>query len=616
MKIFRTLLSGRAVIAPSLVAVLLAFSSQPSVAASDSNIWNDWIASIKATPGYKVTQGYSSTGDCTTMLEVFKSCGINNPAGGYVAIEPPVDNEFVDPCYNSEHRCTPKPNGTGDGGTNIISHLATVDGAQVGPVNAFYRIGENQALVTVINLPPQVAFFSSQTYVYSRPTNNYNYNTGCRPKVKSPDPCRVLVVGSVGNAINNASIFKQSGLSMTLDRSGGAVAIITTADNDLYNRLSSMFSAAGGDTRQLFPEPLTTVSAGSKSATIHTGLDLGATYQTATADELLGLIRYTIPNDTDPGHTNLPAFQDWLNNVSSNIKVYRVSAPAAGQPFPPIAIAIKHYTTDETPYKKELAELADDVKLWVTSISPAGSVISNGAMKTSEKVEPFTAQNAGQPYTHNVGPVCIHDRRTCSADTQDTDAYRYIVLPGMSHTAVILGMNSAHPQLNNATYISVGAYITRLMFSPGNALSATNSNPGAAGFESGTLAGSATDFVGQLERAGMITPSATLQAALPYMFVAIQTLDCAAGATPPASAVNFCSADYTSKLDGSQFNSSDSIMMIRRAYLRPSDPRYPDDTNGANPDYLLPPQVVYYDVRKTAQQARQSFKPSGALKFR
>jgi hypothetical protein len=575
-------------------------------------VWNDWISSVAATAGYTATQGTSSAGGCSTLLEVFKSCGINNPAGGYVAIEPPVDNEFVDPCYNSENRCIPRRNGNGDGGTNIISHLASVDGVQVGPVNAFYRIGENQAIVTVINLPPQVAYFGSQTYVYSRPTSAYGKK--CFPKIKSPDPCRVLVVGSVANAINNASIFKQAGLPMTIGRSSGTVAIITTADNDLYTKLSSMFAAAGGDTRRLFAEPLTTVSAGTKAATIHTGLDVGATYQTATADELLSLIRYTIPNDTDPGHTNLPAFQDWLNNVSSNIKVYRVSAPASGQTFPPTSIAIKHYTTDETPYKEALSELTNDAKLWVASISPGGSVVSSREMTTSEKVEPSDTPNAGQPYTHNVGPVCIHDGRTCSADTQDTDAYRYIVLPGMSHTAVILGVNSAHPHLNNATYISIGAYITRYMFSPGNALSATN--PAATGFDSGTLAGSAVDFVGQLEHAGMVTPSAALNAALPYLFVAIQTLDCAAGTAPPPSAVDFCNANYTSKLDGSQFDSTESIMMIRRAYLRPSDPAYPDDTNGADPDYLLSPRVVYFNIDQTARQTRQSLNLSKASKSR
>jgi hypothetical protein len=588
----------------SVIGVSLAFlfwmTAPPALAdAAGSNVWSRWITTIKAMPGYTVTQGSASTGNCAIMLTVFKSCGINNPAGGYIAVEPPVDNEFVDPCYNSENRCTPQPNG-GDGGTNSISHLATVNGTQVGPVNAFYRIDKNQALVTVINLPPQLAYFGFQTYLYSRATSDYGKN--CFPKMKSPDPCRILVVGSVSNAINNASIFKQTGLPLALGHSSGAVAIITTADTDLYNQLAAMFASAGGDTRQLFPEPLTTVWAGTKSATVHTGLDTGATYRTAAADELLSLIRYTIPNNTDPDHVNLAAFNEWLNDVSSNVQVYRVGAPAGGQPFPAVAIAAKHYTTDETVYKKALSELVSDAKLWVASISPAGSVISVRKMTTSEKVEPSDAPNTGQPYTHNVGPVCIHDGRTCSADTQDTDAYRYVVLPGMSHTAVIVGVNSAHPFLNNATYISVGAYITRYLFSPGNALSATN--PSAAGFDSGTLAGSAADFVGQMETAGMIAPSATLKAALPYLFVAIQTLDCAV--SPPASAVDFCNALYTSKLDGTQFDPSESIMMIRRAYLRPFDPAHPNDTNGANPDYLLTPEVIYFNEQKSKQNAQHA----------
>lgn len=537
-----------------VIAVLGMLATPSARCATQAPVWEQWIADLRS-QGFAVTQGVATLHDCATYVAVFGNCSGNNPSGGYYDILPPIDDTYVDPCYNPAHDCS----GRTPSSYSVTATLA--DGSQA-RVNQFYRLGASDALVVIVNLPPNAAYFGYQSYVYSRPNSAYALAGCTTPSFSFPDPCRVPVRGSVGNSINNVSIQKQSGLSL---RTGGTVAFITTANPALYSRLASEFQHVGGTSSLLFVEPLAQkIVAGSYTAAVNAGTAVAA-------DELNTLLRYTIPQ-------NPTAVTAWESSLPANVQVFRIrNASLSAQRYAQTVLAARHYSTDESGYGAAVSELTSDLQRWLQTMTTARVGIA--PMTSYVRISKTTGLPLSTVGLNFVGPYCIAQGNDCLRDTQDTDSYRgRTIANSLDHTAAIVGVDST--QTGNATYIGVG--VTDYSILEGVA-SLSQVNAQVTGFNSGTLKGSAADLVATLVASGAIPPpSATLSAALPKLFVALATRGC-----PSAAAAFYCPKTYTMQIADSQLPSADAVQLTRRSYV------HPGDANGANPEYLYPTQVVY-----------------------
>lgn len=510
-----------------------------------ATVWTDWISNLQS-QGYTVTQGSANKRTCDDFIAVFKDCSGDNPEGLYVDIQIPVDNEYVDSCYNTEHDCD---------GPNIFNKTVTLPDGNQTTVNQFYRLSNMQAVVVIVKLPPNAAYFGYQNYVLTRALSNYGKECAVEPPNNTPNPCRALVRSSIGNAINHLSILQQSGITLG---SGRRIAFITTSNKALYDSLANSFAQAGGRKNLLFLEPLgATITAGKFSTSIVSGLD-------ADSDELNALMRYTLPQDSNAGDT-------WMQAIAENIQVFRIEKlDGSMTPFPTVKVAPKNYTPGESNYQAALDELVSSLQTWLQSTkrSIVNKTIMNAAAIYS---------SSGQPLKGSVGPICLQQATDCRRSTDDTDSYRFTSIGQLKETAIIAGIDST--QTGNANYISLG--INRAdIFSGVYAVSQTN--PETTGFLSGTLRGSASDFVAELAAMGVMPKlSSELTAALPKLYVAIVTRDCSEGSTR-----FFCAKNYKVQIDSADIPVDTSILLTVRSYI------HPGDLNGANPKYLLSPVVL------------------------
>lgn len=482
---------------------------------SSDTTWNSWVSSL-SDDGYTVTAGAAriqTSADCDQFVAMFGSCWGNNPAAPYVLIEPPVNDSYVDPTYAEPFSET------------------TDDGTAV---NLFWRLAPTDALVTVIDLPPQAAYFGYQSYLFTREASAYDNLVDTNT---SPDDSRLELFASVGNAINQSVIEQQSGL----DFGGGTITIISTGNQALAEALQDDAQSTDGlDSTQLIVEPL------GDNLSIGTGED---------ADDLLTLIRYALPEDDS-------AADDWRDAIASHVHVYRVSDSGGNVERYAQPTLTEKDGTDESDYADALDELQRLVQL---GLSSRQDVATASEFVTSS----FTV---GDDSYGLVGPDCIDNGADCLGDTQDTDAYRVAKAGKLSGSqiAVSIGVNAT--QTGNATYVSLGAYDSDTMT---GVASASQTNEDAAGFSSGELNGSAEELLSDL---GVLDQASDdLKAKLDELYAVAWSRDCDQGVSP-------CETISTDDVP-----EDSSIAIAQRAYLRPGD------TVGADPDKLLAPRLISAD---------------------
>ncbi len=199
-------------------------------------------------PGYEVLRGYFkllSDVDCPVSYEVMNTCYGNNPAAPYVIpIVPPWPNhpgpgEFVDEAM-----------------TNALGFTAA-------GYNGSYRLDPHEALVILAQMPPPAAYFSVQTYLFTRAgelkTDSLQYKAieyyfpyliptffTAVPHEPAETP-RVELISDLSDA-NNSVVIKKSSHSVweqlryfivtpnpAMDAAvRAAFAKIGVADNDIY----------------------------------------------------------------------------------------------------------------------------------------------------------------------------------------------------------------------------------------------------------------------------------------------------------------------------------------------------------------------------------------------
>ena len=474
--------------------------------------WQSWAESL-GTRDYNVTQGslyMVDNAECVKLIEVFGTCFANNPAAPYLIPQLPVEQTYLDPYYAYEF------NATGPNGDNT---------------NMFFRLGKNDALMTIVNLPPKAAYMGYQTYMFSRDTSNYDTYMKA-----TPNPERAEVFGSLGNDINNVVVEEGANIAW----SGNAVVYITTANQSLADALVADATSAGLQSQVIFTEPVgDNTILGKQSA----------------ADDFVTLIRYAMPEDD-------AAADQWKASRDDNILVYRVSKntlPFTAFPTPEYTQKI---TVDESDYNASLVELTTLLETHLQTTT--GLPVESKKMLTSE-TDMETGELAGL-----VGQECIEEGSICLADNQDTDAYRFgfVGLLRNNQPVIVTGVN--HTLNDAATYISLGVY-SMIGFYGIDSIS--QSNVDVTGFDKGNLTDSAEAVLrayGLYEKA-----SQRLKDQLSMFYTAVVSRTC------EASLGNYCVEVNTTELPLLH-----PLGITQRAYVKPGS------TSGANPNALLSPYVI------------------------
>lgn len=471
--------------------------------------------------GYSSSQGntYLMTNEeCPLYISIFNSCFDQNPAAPYIIPQVPTEQSYVDPFY-AEQLTTIGPNGL--------------------PTNIIYRLGDNDALVTIVSYPPKAAYLGYQSYVFTSESSNYPIKVPLQ--IVSPDPARYELFASIGNDINNVIVQNQNGVPW-----GGNVEVyITTSNQALANALIANATAQHINPNSIFIEPV--------GSNVRTG-------NGSSADDLVTLIRYAVPeSDSDAS--------SWISGLSSNVLVYKVSNPD---------IAVSRYgvnqytarigTTNEQALQSQLSDLAALLQTYLAT-AQGGTVAVNSTI-------PSSADNASFiPSFGFVGSVCLEKGTVCLGDNQDSSTYANLSLKmlGSSETAFIVGVN--HNQLNNADYISNA--ISNAATSAGVA-SSSQTNPDSVGFNKGVLTGSAQAVLDQLS----ITIPPSLAPALPYLYVTFVARDCSNPTIAAAST-------YCINLMGDSLIPADGpILITERSYIRPGT------TTGGNVNIMTYPLIV------------------------
>jgi len=474
--------------------------------------WQSWVESL-STRQYNVTQGgiyMVDNAECTKFISVFGTCFGNNPAAPYLIPQLPVEQTYLDPYYAYEFNAT-GPNGD--------------------KTNMFFRLGKNDALITIVNLPPKAAYMGYQTYVFSREISNYDTYMKT-----TPDPDRAEIFGSLGNDINNVVIEDDANIAW----SGNAVVYITTANQALADALVADATSLGLQSHLIFTEPVgDNTILGKESA----------------ADDFVTVMRYAMPEDDE-------AADLWKASKDDNILVYRVSKST----LPFTAFSTPEYThkitVDESDYNASLVELTTLLATQLQTIT--GLPVVSKEMLTSE-TDMDTGELAGL-----VGQECIDEGSICLADNQDTDAYRFgfVGLLRNNRPVIVTGVN--HTLNDAATYISLGVY-NMIGFYGIDSIS--QSNVDMTGFDKGNLTGSAEAVLrayGLYENA-----SQRLKDQLPMLYTAVVSRTC------EVSLGNYCVEINTTEVPLLY-----PLAITQRAYVKPGS------TSGANPNALLSPYVI------------------------
>lgn len=424
--------------------------------------------------GYTVTAGNTGTfQSCAPYVAAFGTCFGDNPSSPYIFVQPPVTS------------------------TNYLPTYAQAPPFQVGNTSQLYQLAADEAIVTIITLPPISAYFSLQTYMVERSAAYYTASppmgSTCVGGTRYPDQksgpytetadCNFVMFGFFANAVNNAD-FINSGLpewntwSPAVGTQAGSpststtVAVITTGNSTLATKLQAAFVAAGANagtngTGQIFVEPMPAATCPSGSlACVNTcvGNVAAGGMQTQPCDLFATLIRETLP-EYSPNATAWEALG--LPANYPNILVYRVELASRFEPGTLITPTAVHNSingqgcnTNETLAGSEPTGCAGSVNFDADLQTVAQKLISD--LGTLAGVTYSMPQANGSIVG---GPGCIVNGTNCAGGSEDNDSYRTLYMTSLEDqvpTFVVGLLHSASPAdfttptpLENARYTSV-----------------------------------------------------------------------------------------------------------------------------------------------------------------
>jgi hypothetical protein len=550
------------------------------------------ISYLQNTDGDTVAQGVAVPfGGCSAYVAAFGSCFGNNVTTPYYVLDVPL------------------------GGISLPSYLSGFHPPGNNSVNTLYELHVNEALITIITLPPLAAYFSQESYMVERdprwfdPTDypsGYTSGTGCTagttfltgtaPNIMTHNEtgdCGYDVFGFINNGINNPLVNQQAGFSFsgTPSCTGRcAVAIVTTPNAGLYAHIVSVFGATlGYNTNLLFEEGMAT-SANAASSLLY--IDPATQYtppqSTYNPDIFATVLRYSIAQD---GGGAGSASLTWQNAVGSNVLIFRVTDPSRG------AAAIATPTITARAVGADLATLTSLIEGWMqANVSPS-----------------YTMATASSPPA-TQGFSCLTTATACAGLSPDTDAYRSyppgngvvnlvnglpIIGVGVLHSASPSDTTSATPA-NNAAY--TGFSIADNKLNAGGTgenvgiADQTQTNLLATGFSSKPkLIGSAAKILSDM---GITPPTQTFANDLPNLYVVVFNQTSSSPCVIPGSFPlgSPCNQFYTANISGAKLPSADPIKITERGYLYPpasvSAPASSAMQIGSDPNYLLSPNIL------------------------
>jgi len=265
--------------------------------------------------GFETTRGYFyqfTVTDCQYPIAIMGNCFANNPVAPYINYAVPAwPEEFVDPT------------------------LVNLFGPTPPGYNSIFRFDPREAVIILAQLPPPAAYFGMQTYQFTREgTINtsdpiYLWLGLISPLIQkmffdyAPDPSRLRILASIGNANNNVVVERQSGASFGQER-----YFITTPDQFMARTMTQYLHDAGvTDTSQIFVEPV--------SSAMTTGLG-------KSAYDFLFLMRFAMPQnktDADTWRTNLPMIV---------LRVRDKNTSRAPEPYPDLPLTLGMQSTRHT----------------------------------------------------------------------------------------------------------------------------------------------------------------------------------------------------------------------------------------------------------------------------
>jgi hypothetical protein len=426
---YRAVISRRRSLALMLMASIPLWGNAARAQNAAETPFVDWITGLSSSQ-YTVTQGTATNFSCTLtgiFVTYLGSCFGNNSATPYTLVNappPPSPATYGLPSY-------------------ITSHFGNPTSSPVG--YDFYQLANNEAIVTIITLPPQAAYYSFQSYMFERQDlSNYGgtapSGTSCTPNSAyttdsithslSAD-CKYQEFGFFGNAINNADVLSQTegvltgggGLEFNSDPSSPteAIAIITTPNEQVYTDLYNSFNPATGlSTKLLFLDPMPAGSPGMGENPI---LNVG----TGTSNDIFAsIIRFTQPLNGTDGNT-------WSTNPTGNVYVYRVldnNAPSDGTDlYTSSSLLTQTENTNEvsgvsTPPSCPTIGSNPSTQSYLCDIKELGTYLWEYIGSPTNYSIGVTAPLAAFPGSAGAnGITCISEGTNCAGGTQDTAAY-------------------------------------------------------------------------------------------------------------------------------------------------------------------------------------------------
>ena len=355
--------------------------------------------------GFETMRGYFyqfTIADCQYPIAIMGNCFGNNPVAPYINYAVPAwPEEFVDPT------------------------LVNLFGLTLPGFNSVFRFDPREAVIILAQLPPPAAYFGMQTYQFTREgtinTSDPIYLwLGAFPQMQkfffdyAPDPSRLRILASIGNANNNVVVERQSGASFGQER-----YFITTPDQFMAKTMTRYLHDAGvTDTSRIFVEPV--------SSAMKTGLG-------KSGYDFLFLMRFAMPQnktDADTWRTNLPMIV---------LRVRDKNTSRAPEPYPGPALDTR-VAVDETYLQADLNNLSTALK-------------NHWNQPAATRLMTFD----GQSTIDLVGPDCEVRGMNCQADAQDT-TYIGSQQGGLDNQEVYAVMGSMATLTGNATYVNVSVY--------------------------------------------------------------------------------------------------------------------------------------------------------------
>ena len=468
------------------------------------------VASALAKRGFEVAQGgFTLWGidGCPASYELMGTCYFNNPTAPYnFATLPAWPGEFTDPASE------------GAFGMNAAVPGPTAEGS-----GAPYRLDPNEAILIFGELPPQAAYFSLQSYQftregsYSTDNDTYKYlgDTGIFFQQIPGNPDRIGSWDSISNSTNNVVIERQSGSSWDQTR-----YFVISPDRYMDKQVRQVLHRLSVDGKDIFSEAI--------PSNVKTGLG-------ADADEFVSAIRYSRPDDG-----GAPGTASWQWRQDPSLRVLRIRDTRPNRP--PQPLPAWEVTSPEVRTGVAESYLQDDLTDLVNKVSMAwGQPCANGDCLTSGQGMEFI-DTQSEPF-NLVGPRCSLIGMDCQGDTQDAS---YQSQPGQlyDHGEVYAVVGTLGTATGNATYVSLAVNNLRFRL-------------GALNVDGTQLAGSAQPYgVGHADK----------------LFVHYFTRDC--------DGLQDLTHGFCTPVDDTEFviPPGDTASFIERDYIAAGTQRGPDST--------------------------------------